>query len=298
MKNTEKEKEVIERLVHWAEKHTLVRAMLLTSSRANPNAPVDVFSDYDVIVVVTDVRPFLEDESWLEDFGKVLVVYRDPVHLEYGIEKFARITQYDDGTKIDFTVYPVELLRRVVEDPELPEDLDVGYTVLLDKDHLTDRLKPPTYTAYIPIPPTEEEYWALVEEFFNETHYVAKNLWRDELISAKYNLDYMMKFQLLRKMLEWRMEIDHNWSVKTGAYGKGLKKRLEPGIWSELESTYVGAGEEENWDALFRTIDLFREAAIQVGDHLGYAYPHNLHQRVVQYLQKVRNLDRQAESFS
>jgi hypothetical protein len=48
-------------------------------------------------------------------------------------------------------------------------------------------------------------------------------------------------------MLEWRMETAHGWSVKPGAYGKGLKQYIEPELWSDLESTYVGAGLEENW---------------------------------------------------
>lgn len=272
--------------------------MLLTSTRANPSAPVDVLSDYDVIVVVEDITPFLEDDGWLDDLGKVLVVYRDPIRLDYGIEKFARITQYEDGTKIDYTVWPVELLGRVVEDLELPEYLDVGYVVLVDKDQLTSRLKPPTYTAYIPISPTEEQYRALVEEFLSETPYVAKNLWRDELVFAKYSLDHVMKFRLLRRMLEWQIGIHHNWSVPTGAYGKGLKKLVSPRVWSQLESTYVGAEEEQNWEALFGAIALFQEVAVEVGDHLGYAYPDDQHQRVVRYLQRVKSLDRQAECFS
>jgi len=37
--------------------------------------------------------------------------------------------------------------------------------------------------------------------------------------------------------------------------------------------------------------------AIEVGDRLGYSYPHDLDRRTVAYLQKVRNLDRGAESF-
>jgi len=93
------------------------------------------------------------------------------------------------------------------------------------------------------------------------------------------------------------MEIDYNWSVKTGAYGKGLKKRLKPEIWSELESTYVGAGLEENWDALFKTIDLFRKVAIEVADHLRYEYLQDLDRRVMEYLHKVKNLDRRVETY-
>jgi hypothetical protein len=49
---------------------------------------------------------------------------------------------------------------------------------------------------------------------------------------------------------------------------------------------------------MFRTIALFRQVAIKVGDHLVYAYPHDLNRRAVAYLQKVKNLDRGAESLS
>ncbi len=163
---------------------------------------MDLFSEYDVIFGVRDIRPYFEDRAWLKDFGKVLVVYRDPIRHRYGFEKFAYITQYEDGTKIDFTLFPVELLRRVVEDPELPEYLDIGYTVLLDKDGLTSGLKPPTYRAHIPIPPTEAAYQTVVEEFLHEATYVAKHLWRGDLMAAKYNLDYAMKLVNLRTMLE------------------------------------------------------------------------------------------------
>jgi hypothetical protein len=41
-----------------------------------------------------------------------------------------------------------------------------------------------------------------------------------------------MKHIYLRPMLEWRMELDHDWSMRTGALGKGLKKQLPPKIWS------------------------------------------------------------------
>src|SRR5205807_6044741 len=90
-----------------------------------------------------------------------------------------------------------------------------------------------------------------------ETIYVAKNLWRDELMHAKYNLDFVMKIELLRKLLEWRIELDHNWSLKPGSLGRELKKRLDPQTWADLANTYVGPAIEENWRALFRTTALF-----------------------------------------
>lgn len=297
MANRFKEDRIIQQLMAWATRQESVRAMLLTSTRTSPNARVDLFSDYDVVLVVTEIHPFFEDRAWLEDFGRVLVVYQDPIKNEYGIERFAYITQYEDGLKIDFTLWPVEMVPRIAAVLQLPDDLDVGYTILMDKDDLTTGLQPPTYAAYIPSPPTQAEYENRIEVFFHEATYVAKHLWRGDLMAAKYNLDCAMKMKKLRQMLEWRMEIDHDWSVKPGAYGRGLKRHLAPETVLELESTYVGAGEQENWDALFDTIALYRRVAIEVGHHLGYSYPHELDRRALAYLRKVQNLDRGATSF-
>jgi len=281
--------DVIGRLVQWAENQPRVRAMVLESSRASDRSSVDILSDYDILLVVGDTRPFSRDETWLHDFGKILVLFRDKGRT-HELTTCNRLVLYEDGTKIDYIVWPVALLQRVLGAPRLPDLLDQGYQVLVDKDGLASRLKPPTHTAYIPKKPTEKEYAALVEEFWWETIYVAKNLWRDDLVHAKYNLDFVMKFELLRRLLEWRIELDHNWSWKPGAGGGGLKKNLDARTWGELASTYVGASMDENWDALFQTTALFSRSALEVSKALGYRYPYELEERVTSYLQRIRNL--------
>ncbi len=168
--------------------------------------------------------------------------------------------------------------------------------MLLDKDGLFDAMPPPSYGAYVPDRPDEETYLTVVNNFFSDAPYVAKCLWRDELLPAKWCLDVEMRHNYLRPMLEWRMESDHGWSVPTGHLGKGLKKRLPPEIWSQLESTYVGARISDNWEALFRAMALFRQAAIDVADDLGYAYPQDFDRRVTAYVQSIKGLDRDAGS--
>ena len=139
------EPQVTTKLIQWAEGRSAIRAMLLTSTRAVPfpNAPVDNFSDYDVVLFVDDIHPFHEERSWLQDFGEVLVAYWDRIYLDpdFGIEKFGNVTQYADRLKIDFTLCPLEMLRNIVRAPSLPAELDAGYRILLDKDHLTDGMK-------------------------------------------------------------------------------------------------------------------------------------------------------------
>lgn len=292
MKNIHHPDDVINKLIRWAEQRDSIRAMLLTSTRAVPNAPRDNLSDYDVILVVENIHPFFEDRNWIADFGEVLVTYWDPIHLDpdHNIEKVANVIQFEDGLKIDFTLWPVELLGKIIQAPRLQAELDAGYRVLLDKDHLTDEMPPPTYTAYIPTRPTNEEYHKAIEDFFSDAPYVAKCLLRGELLPVKWALDYDMKHIFLRLVLEWRIEITHDWSIPVGALGKGLKKRLPFEIWSKLEETYAGAGIADNWKALFKTMALFRQVATEVGEALGYVYPQDLDERVVAYVQQMQSL--------
>lgn len=283
-------REVIDSLTRWVGRKEYVRAALLTSTRANPHASVDALSDYDVVLVVEDIRPLFKDRSWLGDFGEMLVAYWDPIHPhpDHDIEHTGNVVQYADGLRIDFRLWPVDLARRVGEGPRLPDDLDVGYAVLVDKDRLFDEMRPPTYTAYVPSRPDEQTYLTVVNDFFSAAPAVAKCLLRDELLPAKWCLDYDMKHVYLRPMLEWRMERDRGWSEPTGNLGKGLKKRLPSDTWRQLEDTYAGAGIEENWGALFRTMALFARVATEVGDDLGYIYPRDLDRRVVAYVRAIR----------
>ena len=281
-------------LVQWATARNAIRAVLLTSTRAIPNAPVDILSDYDVVLVVEDIQPFVTDRTWLNDFGNVLVVYWDPIHPDpvFGIDQCGNVTQYADGLKIDFGLWPVALFQQIVAAPELPAEFDAGYQVLLDKDNLTVSMRSPTFTAYVPKPPSPAAYQTLINDFLSDAPYVAKCLWRDELLPAKWCLDYDMKHVYLRQLLEWRVEIDHGWSVPVGSLGKGLKKRLPADIWAQVEQSFVGADIADNWAALDRTVALFRQVAVEVGAHLGYAYPHDLHEHVMAYVEHIKQLER------
>ncbi len=282
--------ELVQRIVQWALRNDGVRAVLLTSSRANPNAPMDALSDYDVSLYVADTAPFVARGAWLADFGTVLVRFNDERDGD-GMREYSRLVLYEDGTKVDFTIVPAEFLRKIAKTPNLPDYLDIGYRVLVDKDHLTDSLLPPAYRAHIPHRPTEAEFRALVEEFWWESTYVAKNLWRDELMPARYNLDSVMRYDLLRRMLEWYVEAGRGWSWKPGVFGRGLKSALPPETWSALEGTFADASIDANWHALFQMTALFRQVAGNVAMHLSYEYPQGMDTGVTRYLEKIRQME-------
>jgi aminoglycoside 6-adenylyltransferase len=286
--------DVLARLERWAREEPRVRALVLESSRAQERAPLDAFSDYDVLVAVEDADAFAADETWPSAFGTPLVRFRDSGAVR-GHTTYSRLVLYADGTKVDYLVWPAALLRELRGAQTLPEVLDWGCRPLVDKDGLTEGWPAPTRSAYIPRRPTEQEYYALVEEFWWETSYVAKNLWRDEVLFAKYNLEVVMKLDLLLRMLEWRIEIERDWMWKPGVLGRGMKQHLPAETWAELERTFVGPGIEENWQALFATTALFRRTAREVGAALGFAYPHELDAGMTAYLDGVREQARQRD---
>lgn len=285
------EVEVLNQLYDWASPRPDIRAMILTSTRADPDAVVDAWSDYDIILVVADILPFEIDRGWLDEFGEVLVAYWDPTgpHSVTGIPQVSNVTQYASGLKIDFTLWSIEQMHRIAGTTKVIPEIDSAIRLLLDKDRFVIDMPLPTGRAYIPVRPDEATYRLLVNDFFVGVPYVAKCLLRDELLPAKWCLDYDMRDVYLRPMLEWRMECDHGWAMRTGALGKGLKKRLPPDLWAELEATYAGAGIEDNWESLFRMIAVFRRIGREVGDHLGFTYPEDLDRRVTAHARRMRD---------
>jgi aminoglycoside 6-adenylyltransferase len=287
MMHIPQEKDVIDQLVAWGTAHPLVRAMILTSSRTRPDGPVDLLSDYDLILAVSDVEPFAFADAWISEYGRPMVRWGDQGEM-YGLATYFRGVVYQNYIKIDYGIWPVALLDRISAETALPDELDAGYRLLLDKDQRTAGWKLPSYQAHIPARPTEEEYQALVQEFWWGTTYVAKSLWRDELVFARWMLDQDLKLVTMRRLLEWRIELDHHWSVKTGIHGRGLKHLLPPNIWSEFASTYGSLDVEEIWAALDRVIALFRQLAPEVSNALSYPYPQQVDEQVSAYLEAIR----------
>jgi aminoglycoside 6-adenylyltransferase len=265
----------------------LIRAMILTSTRSRPDGPVDLLSDYDLILAVSDMGPFAFGDAWICEYGRPMVRWGDQSEM-HDLTTYFRGAIYQNGVKIDYSIWPVELLSRIEASALLPDQLDVGYRVLLDKDERTAGWKPASYQAHIPRRPTEAQYEALVEEFWWTTTYVAKSLWRDELVFAKWVLDQDLKLETMRHMLEWRIEIDQNWSVKPGVYGRGLKQLLPANIWLAFARTYSSLDAEQTWVALAQVIALFRQVAAEVGNALGYAYLQEVDDQVSAYLQAIR----------
>jgi aminoglycoside 6-adenylyltransferase len=287
------EQVMVKQLLDWAKPNENIRTVLMTSSRANPYAFTDLFTDFDFEIFVDDLEAFSNDDAWLDQFGSLI----KKVVLQNGNWR-TRLVLYEDGTKIDFQVTTNDFVKHLASMPELPDAYDNGYKVLLDKDGITKGISAPSYMAYITKKPSAERFADIINSFWGDTAYVANSLWRDELYYSKYMLDNVIRFQYLQPVIEWHLGVKHDWSINPNKFGRWFKRYLDSETWAELERTYAGAGIEENWEALFRTADFFSRLAQEVGKSLGYEYPMEYEQKMREYLLKVKKLPQDARSFT
>src|SRR5581483_6435067 len=122
--------EVLARMVAWAQAEDGVRAVLVEGSRALPGE-ADALSDIDVSLFVRQPPSYLHDEAWLSQFAPMWVY----IATEYAFEDLivpTRLVIYEDGVKVDFSLWSVDTVPRVVRSNRY----DLGYQVVLDKDQL------------------------------------------------------------------------------------------------------------------------------------------------------------------
>ena len=261
-----------------------VRAVILNGSRANPNAPTDCFQDFDIIYLVTDLASFRADPGWISCFGELMILQLPDDMLEPPPEPglpYAYLMQFADGNRIDLSLFPVARLSELGKD---------SLSMLrLDKDGIVPAFPPPDESSYLPTPPSAKAYADCCNEFWWVCPYVAKGLWRKEILYAHSLLDPVLRDELM-KMLRWYIGIQTGFAINPGKFGKYYQRYLPQDLWQMLLNTYADAIYENTWQALFGMGNLFRLTAALVGETFGHAYPQREDDNVTAYLKKIHTL--------
>lgn len=124
------ESHLMNTLMQFANEDERIKSVILGGSRANPNAQVDDDSDYDVMLGVSDLQSFRDDDQWLNQFGDILILQRpESIHSEHQTlldYKEVYLVQFKDGSRIDVTLLNESLIQEAIEKDSLS-------TILLDK---------------------------------------------------------------------------------------------------------------------------------------------------------------------
>ena len=112
------EKEMIDLILDTARKDERIRAVYMNGSRTNPNAPKDLFQDYDIVYVVRETLPFIKDITWIDRFGERLYMQLpEQTGLLLGYEAdlancYGWLMQFTDGNRIDLHVQSIPYASR------------------------------------------------------------------------------------------------------------------------------------------------------------------------------------------
>lgn len=281
------DEQVLKQILDFAQNDANIRAVVMNGSRVNPNILIDIFCDYDVICFAHDIERYVIDQSWIPSFGDQVILQfnRDDEQPE---KSFVFLMQFADGVRIDLSFADLDMIQTSLDD-----SLTV---VLLDKDQCILPVPAPNESSYITKKPSQAEYDLMVNEFWWVSTYVAKALWRNETVTAKYLFEVILH-DCLNRMVTWYIAMMHDWQINVGKMGKKFGKLLPPDFWQELLSTYPGIEEEDIWQALFRAGELMRKVSIPVAENLGYDYHYGEDERVSAYLRQVMHLPKDAQSF-
>lgn len=278
------DQQMLDLIVNTAQSDERIRVVIMNGSRANPNAPRDLFQDFDIVYFVTDVIPFRYNEEWINRFGELMIMQmpEDMLDASPGNDGgFTYLMQFTDGNRLDLGICPLTEL-----DQRCRDSLSL---LLLDKDGRIDTLPPPSEEDYVPKPPSAKAFSDCCNEFWWVCPYVAKGLWRKEIVYAKYMLDHIVQSELM-KMLNWYIGVKTGFSQNPGKMGRFFKRYLETDVWNMLEKTYADARYDKTWEALFATCRLFRKTALTVAENFVFQYPHRDDERVSAHLEHVQNL--------
>ena len=286
MSNNSEREIKLQKIIDWGQNNPDIVAMLLTSSLVNPLAPIDDFSDLDIEIVFKNNNNYISDNNWLNFFGEPIATLEENEDSFNGRHAM-KMVLYTDHVKVDFKLFSLDKFLQEINLSPLPEDWDIGYKVLIDKNGITKTMKPASHQVSIIKKPSLEKFQETLHSFWWDTTYVAKCLAREDIFYAKFMTENIIRTEYLVPLIEWYIASQNNWNITTNKHGRLFKKYLSPKIWKKIEETFSGYNLNENWIALFSMTDLVHDLGTNIANTFNAEYPTELEKKILQYLVEV-----------
>ena len=187
-------------LVSIAQLDERIKAIYMNGSRTNKNVSKDIFQDYDVVYVVEETKPFIDDKEWINQFGDIWYMQFPDEHPDYPSDKenfYGWLMQFRDGNRIDLHVESIEHAQANIKKDKLCK-------ILLDKYGVLPEIAESTDEDYNAKKPTKEQFICTCTEFWWCLNNVAKGLWREEIPYANDMINFCVRKQL-EKMIVWKI---------------------------------------------------------------------------------------------
>lgn len=200
-----------------------VSSVILRGSRTNPNALVDEDSDYDVLLGVSDLSSFQNNDEWLNIFGDIFILQKPESMIKGNPHRNPYKETYLMQFKDDYRLDMVLLVDSEVQNEINQDSLSV---ILLDKIGLLVAPEPDD-SSYIRFDLVLEE---IVNEFLWLSFYVLKGYKRKQIMYTQNHLN-MMREEFLNLVT---LQFNDN----PGAHYKYAEKHLNAYELNVLKETF------------------------------------------------------------
>lgn len=272
------------RLHDWARTDERILAAVAFGSTERTDRPADAWSDLDLLFVVGDRAPWLDDLGWIDAIGRswLRLVNEAPVP---GV----RVVQvlFAGGYDVDLIPVDRELLAAFEVPDVAAEVFGHGARVVVDRIEAFGRLTNGTGTFPVETgsgvrPPRSDEFAKTVATFLYQTVWATKRLLRGERWRAHDDVDDYMRDRFLT-MLEWH-------AVARGVVGvfpesRKLEVWTPPDVAAELPATFARYEDGSIAEALVRGHALFRRLAREVAGRWGFDYPDAVDAEIERWVQ-------------
>ena len=248
-----------------------VKAVAMSGSRTNQNAPKDEFQDYDVVYVVDDFDNLTSDLSWLDYFGKRII--EQEVVLDH---RRLYLMLFEDGNRIDLTLCPKDHIQEWV-------DSEAGFTVLEDPEHLFEPYSQ-NLERYWTSPASAIDFEKACNEFWWVSAYVVKGICRKQVIYATDHL-YGICQQEFLKILAWQVASDRG-KIDIGKNYKYLFNYLPAEKEKQFSNLLDFSSLDEIPQSLFATMELFHQEAQFLAHKMGFDYDMEVAEKMIQYAEE------------
>lgn len=287
------QQEMLQLILKFAQKDERIRMVCLDGSRADRNAVHDRYSDFDIVLFVSDIRPFTQNQNWLYEFGEILILQKPMDFYDQPYDYQSRapyniLTQYADGNRIDFRLVDLSDLSEELQNPEPRQ-------VLLKKDQWLPISGKESNEAYFVSKPEEKEFHDCCNEFWWISLNTVKGLCREEFYYAKQMYEHY-QMDMLIKMLSWKAVLPYDFHASVGKCGKYLKRFLSKEEMERFQGLFPNGEYEDIWRKFFLSLDFFEELSQTVARELSFLPPKEQSEQIKRYLtEKKQEYDRGRE---
>jgi aminoglycoside 6-adenylyltransferase len=201
----------------------------------------------------------------VEILGEPTLAFLEPTAVGRRVE---RRVLYAGGQDVDFAIFSVADVPRLLADPAAAAVIRRGYRSLYD-DVGFGAMAAAIPDPLPPAPPTQHELTELASDVWYHALWTAKKLRRGEVFTAVECLNGYMKARLVSLMAMHARAVDPD--VDTWHAGRFLERWGDPGALVALETAYARYSVRDVARALWESIDLFQGLEEETARRLGLA---------------------------